>query len=101
MKNKYKQVDILKTLKPKELETSEDKPNDKEEVFNQLCNERIGELYNISKKNNFNNLTHHSKSSNTAKINFIDFRAPMHVYNEIKNGNMSIEKIEQDKKQFK
>ena len=25
----------------------------------------------------------------------------MHIYNEIKNGNMSIKKIEQDKKHFK
>ena len=45
-----------KTLKPKELETIEDKSDDNEkhlkykEVFNELSNERIGEIYNISKK---------------------------------------------------
>ena len=65
-------MNILKTLKPKELETSEDKSDDNEkhlkykEVFNELFNERIGEAYDISKKINFNNLTYHFKGSNIA-----------------------------------
>ena len=81
------QVDILKTLKPEELETIEVKSvvNEKhlkfKEVFNELSNERI---YNNSKKVNFNNLTYHYKGSNTAPINFIDFKGPMHIYNEQK-----------------
>ena len=43
-----KQVDTLKTLKPKTLEATEEKSNDNEkhlkykEVFNELSNERIG-----------------------------------------------------------
>ena len=111
MKNKAiddqgkKQADILKTLKPKELEAIEDKSDDNEkhfkykEVFNELSNERICEIYN-SKTINFNNLTYHFKGSNTAAINFIDLRGLMHIYNEIKNGGISIEKIEENKKQF-
>ena len=56
----------------------------------------------LVKKNNFNfpflilNLTYHFKDSNTALINFIGFRGPMHIYAEIKNSNISIEKIEED-----
>ena len=98
-----KQVDLKKkTLKPKELEAIEDKSGDNEkqikykEAFNEFSNERMGEIYNISKKSNFNNLTDHFKDSNTASINFIDFRAPMYIYSEIKNGNISIEKIEEN-----
>ena len=34
-------------------------------------------------------------------INFISFKGLLHIYNNIKNSNMSIEKIEEDKKQFK
>ena len=47
---------MWKTLKQKELEAIEDKFDDNEkhlkykEVFNDLSNERIGEIYNISKK---------------------------------------------------
>ena len=52
------------------------------EVFNELSNERIGEIYNISNEISFNNLTYYFKGSNTALINCIDFRGPMHTYNE-------------------
>ena len=51
-----KRVDTLKTLKPKELEAMEDKSDDNKkhlkymEVFIELSNERIGEIYNISKE---------------------------------------------------
>ena len=62
------------------LEAFEDMSNDNErhlkykEVFNELSNERISEIYTIIKKImiNFNNLTYHSKDSNTVTINFID-----------------------------
>ena len=96
-RSRKKQVDTLKTLKLKELEAIEYKSDHNEKhlkykkVFNELSNERVGETYSISKKIDFNNLTYHFKGSNTAPINFIDFRGPMHFYNEIKNSNMSME----------
>ena len=30
-----------------------------------------------------------------------EFKGPMYIYNEIKNGNISIEKNEEDRKEFK
>ena len=69
------------------------------EIFNELSNEKIGEIYNISKEINFNNLTYHFAGSNIAPINCI--RGSMCIYNELKNGNISTEKIEEDQKQFK
>ena len=30
-----------------------------------------------------------------------EFKGPMYIYNEIKNGNISIEKNEEDQKEFK
>ena len=102
-----KQVIVLKTFKPKELGAITDKSDDNEknlkdkEVFNELSNERIAETYNISKEINFNILTNHFKGSNTAPINFIECRGPMHIYSEIKNGNISIKKIKEGQKQLK
>ena len=69
----------LKTLKPKELKAIEDSSDDNEKhlkykkVFNELSNERIGEIYNIRKEISFNNWTYHFKGSNNAPINFIYF----------------------------
>ena len=83
---KKKQVDALKTLKSKERKATEDKSDDNEkhfkykEVFNELSNESIGEIYNISKKIDFNNSNYRFKGPNLAPIYFIDFRGPMHIY---------------------
>ena len=103
MKIKKKQVDIWESLQPKELEVIEDKSDDNEKnleykkVFNELSNKRIGEIYNISKEINSNNLTYHFKGSNTAPINFMEFRGPMRIYNEIKNSNILTKKLKQTK----
>ena len=58
-------------------------------------------MSSISKITNFDYLTYHFKGSNTAPVNFIDFRGVMDFYNEIQNGNITIEKIEEYQKQFK
>ena len=94
-----------KTLTPKEQEIIEDKSDDNEknlkykEIFSELSNEKMGEIYSISREINFNNLTYHFTGSNIAPINCI--RGSMRIYNELKNGNISTEKIEEDQKQFK
>ena len=96
-RSKKKQVHALKTLKPKELKATEDKSDDDEtylkykEVFNELSNEKLGEIYNISKEIDFN-LIYHLKVLNLAPVNFINFRGPMHTYNERKSGNVSVDK---------
>ena len=113
MKNKQKedqgkkQVDILKTLKPKELEAIEVKSDGNEkhlkykEVFNELSNETSGEIYSISKEINFKNLNYNIKGSNTAPINFTEFRDQIYIYNEIKNGKISIKKLKKIKNNLK
>ena len=99
-----KQVNISNTLKPKELKAIEDKSDHNEkhlkckEVFNELYNERMNEIYSISKEIDFNKSTSCFKCSDIAPMNFFEFKGPMHIYNEIKKGNVSIEKIEEDKK---
>ena len=41
------------------------------------------------------------KGSNPAPVNFTDFRGVIYFCNEIQNGNITIEKIEEYWKQFK
>ena len=55
----------------------------------------------LVKRNKFNILNYHSKDSESASINFIGVTGPMHICNEVKYGNDSIGKIEEDQKQFK
>ena len=43
-----------------------------------------------------NNLTFLFEDSDTTPIHFINSRGPKDIYNEIKNGNISIGKTEED-----
>ena len=70
-------------------------------MFYEFSNERIGDIYNISKETDFNNLIYYFKGSNIAPINFIGFKGQMHIHNEIIDGDTTIQKIEEDQKDFK
>ena len=60
----------------------------------------MGKIYNISKQIDFNNLTYKLKDKNLTPINFIGFRGPLSIYENIKNGKISIEKAKENQKQF-
>ena len=98
-----KQIDALKTLKPKELEPNKDNKSDNnkkllkyKEIFDDLSNGRIGKILNMSKQIDFNNLTSYFKDKNIRSISFVGFRGLMHIHNDIYQGNTSIEKIEKE-----
>ena len=59
------------------------------------------EIEYMSDKVDFNNLTYYFTSLNINSLNFIKFKGPMHICDNIKNGETSIEKVEKDQKQFK
>ena len=72
-----------------------------EKNFNRLLDERMDEIQKIGKEFDLNNLTYYFISPNIAQINFIRFRGPLHVFEEIKNGNLLIEKIKKEQENFK
>ena len=60
----------------------------------------MDKIYDKSEKIDFNNLTYHCKGENLARINFIGFRGLLHNFENIKNGNVWIEKVKKNQKQF-
>ena len=48
----------------------------------------------MNREIDFNNFTYYFKNLNLAPINFIGFRGPLHIFEEIKNDNISIKKFE-------
>ena len=54
------------------------------EMFDEFSNERMDEMRNIVEQVDFNNLTYYFKGKDISPINFIGFRGPMHIYNNIK-----------------
>ena len=66
-----------------------------------LFDERTGEIRNMSKENDCNNLTYHYKTPGVAPINFLKYKCQLKICNNIKNGDITIEKIKMDQIKFK
>ena len=54
-------------------------------LFDEIANEKMGEIQNLSKQINFNNLIYYFKNESGPKI-FIGFKGPLHFYKSIKDG---------------
>ena len=102
-----KQVEALKDLKLKEqtkpkeqTKAVEDKYDDnllmQEKTFNRLLDERMDKIWEISKKVKYNNLTYHYITPGIRPRNFIEFRGPLHIFKEIKNGDKTIQAAEKE-----
>ena len=55
----------------------------------------------MSKEISFNNLIYNFKTPGISSINFIKFRGPMHTCNQLKNGNITLSQVEEDREKFR
>ena len=70
-------------------------------IFDELSNKRMDDTKDLNKQIDFNNLSYYFKNKNISPINFIGFRDPVHIFDDIRNCNTSIKKVEEDQKQLK
>ena len=100
-----KNLQNLKDNKEKQIKAIEDKSDAKlsiqEKNFNKLLDERMYEMQKMSGDIEFNKLTYYFKNQNLAPLNFIGFCGLLNIYEEIKNGNISIKKTKEYQKKFK
>ena len=61
----------------------------------------MSEIKYLSRQIDFDNLTYYLKSKNISPINFIGFKATLHLYRDIFDGNIKLAKAEEDQKKFK
>ena len=86
-----KQVDALKVLKPKSIESEfNNRQSINMDIFNKILEERMDEIVDMSKKIDYYNLVYNFKSL-TPSINFTIFEGPMYIYNQLKNGEKTLQ----------
>ena len=96
-----KQVDALKVLEPKAIESgSNNKPILTKEIYDKILEERMDEILKMSREINYSNLVYDFKGP-TPSINFAIFGGPMYTYNQLKNGEKTLQQVEEEQKYLK
>ena len=96
-----KQVDALKVLEPKAIESgSNNKPIITQEIYDKILEERMDEILEMSSKIDYGQLIYNFKGP-TPPINFGKFGGPIYIYNHMKNGDTTLQQVEKQQKDFK
>ena len=64
----------------------------KEKSFKEFSIERVGEIQDLSKQIDFNNLIYYFKSKDGCPIHLISFKGPLGFYRNILDGHTTLEK---------
>ena len=100
-----KQVDALTDLKPKEqskaitYKSDDDNTPISKEIYDEILEERMDEILKMSREINYSNLVYDFKGPNPS-INFAIFGGPMYTYNQLKNGEKTLQQVEEEQKYF-
>ena len=112
-----KQVKTFKTFKPKEqtkaitYKSDDDDDGDDDdddgddvpiskEIYDEILEERMDEILKMSREINYSNLVYDFKDP-TPSINFAIFGDPMYTYSQLRNGEKTLQQVEDKQKHFK
>ena len=96
-----KQVDALENLKPKAIESgSNNKPIITQEIYNKILEERMDEILEMSREIDYSNLTYNFQGP-TYLISLAKYGGPVYAYNQLKNGEKTLQQVEKQQKDFK
>ena len=70
-------------------------------TFNRLLDERMDKIREINRKIKYKNLTYYYITPDIKPTNFIEFRGPLHIFKEIKNGDKTIQAAEKEQIKLK
>ena len=85
----------------KASESNKGVDNESNKIFGEFSDKQMNEIKGLSRQIDFNNSTYQFKSKSISPINFIGFKAPLHLYRDIFDGNIILAKAEENQKQFK
>ena len=68
-------------------------------IDDEILEQRMDEILKMNKEINYSNLVYDFKGP-TPSINFAIFGGPMYIYNQSKNGEKTLQQVEQEQKYF-
>ena len=94
-----KQIDALKDLKETKSD-DDDKTSTTKEIYNEILEERIDEILQMNVDINYNSLVYDFKVLTTS-IDFSKYEGPLYIYGHIKNGDVTLQQVEEEQKKKK
>ena len=84
-------------MKPREQtkainDKSDDNTSISKKIYDEIVEERMDEILKISREVNYSSLVYDFKGP-TASINFATFGGPMYTYNQLKNGEKTLQRV--------
>ena len=96
-----KQIDALKVLEPKGIESgSNKKPEITKEIYDEILEKRLDEIIKMRDKIDFRNVTYNFKGQ-TASIKFGKFGSSMYIYGHMKSVDTTLQQEKNSKKILK
>ena len=88
-----KQIDALTVLEPKAIKIESNKHSIAKEIYDELLEGRMDEILEMSKEINYSWLIYDFKGP-TSSISFSKFGGPVYPYDQLKNGETTLQQIE-------
>ena len=92
-----KQVEALKT-KASNDKLDNNSPINKE-IYDKILEKRMNEILEMSREINYNNLVYDFKGP-TSSISFTEFGGPIYTYDQLKNGDKTLQRQKKNKKKL-
>ena len=92
-------------MKPKEqtlamtYKSDDDNTLISKEIYDEIIEERMDEILKMSREISYTNLVYDFKGP-TPSINFAILGGPMYTYNKFKNGEKTLQQVEEDQKKL-
>ena len=78
----------------------DDKLSTQKEICTKLLDERTDEIQKISKEIDYNKLVYYFKTPRDTPINCIKFKGTFTIFKETRDGDKTLQEIEEDQKKF-
>ena len=93
-------------MKPKEQTNAityksddDDNTSTSKEIYDEILEEKMDEILEMSKEINYGKLVYDFEGPNPS-INFALFGGPMYTYNHLKNGEKTLQQVDEEQKYF-
>ena len=100
-----KQIETIEVQGQKQVETlktkaiNDNNPSISKDIYEKILEERMDEILEMSREINYN-LVYDFKGP-TSSISFIEFGGPIYTYNQLKNGDKTLQQVAKEQKKVK